>query len=106
MIFGYKQRGPAAAEAHNIFHYLSYEGAVDIDKIQDEVQRSAIEGHIQNFGQTPSQLIVKDPHPSRLQAEPIGGLLSGVSITFLPLSFSDEMHWLTLWVLNPIGAGI
>lgn len=58
LIFGYKQRGPESAAAHNIFHYLSYEGAVDIDKITDEVQRSAIEGHIQNFGQTPSQLIV------------------------------------------------
>lgn len=81
LIFGFKQRGPAAAEAHNIFHYLSYEGAVDIDKIQDEVQRSAIEGHIQNFGQTPSQLIVKDPHPSRSQVESsVVGVFSGVSM--------------------------
>jgi hypothetical protein len=83
LIFGYKQRGPASAAAHNIFHYLSYEGSVDIDKITDEVQRSAIEGHIQNFGQTPSQLIVKDPHPPRLTADPIvGGLFSEVSLVF------------------------
>jgi hypothetical protein len=81
LIFGYKQRGPAAAEAHNIFHYLSYEGAVDIDKITDDVQRSAIEGHIQNFGQTPCQLIVKDPHPARMHAEPVArGLFSEVSL--------------------------
>lgn len=34
----YKQRGPRAAEAHNVFFYLTYEGAVDIDSITDEVQ--------------------------------------------------------------------
>ena len=65
LIFGCKQRGPAALEAHNLFHYLSYEGAVDLDKITDEVERKAIEGHISNFGQCPSQLIPKDPHPPR-----------------------------------------
>ncbi|KAL7554274.1 hypothetical protein ACHAWF_017715 [Thalassiosira exigua] len=65
LIFGYKQRGPAALEAHNVFHYLSYEGSVDIDKVTDEVEKNAIEGHIQNFGQTPSQLIAKEAHPSR-----------------------------------------
>ena len=48
-----------------MFHYLCYEGSVDIDKVEDELERSAIEGHIQNFGQTPSQLIPKEPHPSR-----------------------------------------
>eukprot|EP00804_Cyclotella_cryptica_P029741 CCRYP_015201-RA/>CCRYP_015201-RA protein AED:0.23 eAED:0.23 QI:0/0/0/1/1/1/6/0/958 len=79
LIFGYKQRGPAAAIAHNIFHYLSYEGAVDIDRITDDVQRKAIEGHIQNFGQTPSQLIVKEPHPTRSHAEQVlDGLFSEV----------------------------
>uniref|UniRef100_A0A7S4NG05 BEACH domain-containing protein n=1 Tax=Odontella aurita TaxID=265563 RepID=A0A7S4NG05_9STRA len=69
VIFGYKQRGPEAAAAHNIFHYLSYEGSVDLDKITDEVDRKATESHIQNFGQTPSQLLVKMPHPERLPAE-------------------------------------
>jgi hypothetical protein len=65
LIFGYKQRGPAATAAQNVFHYYSYEGSVDLDKITDEVERGAIEGHIQNFGQTPSQLITKLPHPER-----------------------------------------
>lgn len=69
LIFGYKQRGPEAAAAHNIFHYLSYEGSVDLDKIADEVDRKATESHIQNFGQTPSQLLIKMPHPNRLPAE-------------------------------------
>ena len=69
LIFGYKQRGEEAEAAHNIFHHLSYEGAVDLDKITDEVDRVAAESHIQNFGQTPSQLSVLDPHPSRLPAD-------------------------------------
>ena len=30
LIFGYKQRGPAAVEALNVFYYLTYEGAVDL----------------------------------------------------------------------------
>ena len=65
LIFGYKQRGEEAAKAHNVFHYLSYEGSVDIDKITDDIDRQATETHIQNFGQTPSQLMMKQPHPPR-----------------------------------------
>lgn len=34
----YKQRGPEAAAAKNIFFYMTYEGAVDIDKITDPVR--------------------------------------------------------------------
>lgn len=52
-----------------VFHYLSYEGSVDLDKINDYVDREATESHIQNFGQTPSQLILKHPHPSRYAFE-------------------------------------
>ena len=69
LVFGFQQRGPEAESAHNIFHHLSYEGAVDLDKISDEVDRQAAESHIQNFGQTPSQLIVKEPHLARYAAE-------------------------------------
>jgi hypothetical protein len=29
LIFGYKQRGPAALQANNLFFHLTYEGAVD-----------------------------------------------------------------------------
>ncbi len=65
LVFGYKQRGSEAEAAHNIFHHLSYEGSVDLDKIADELDRKAAESHIQNFGQTPSQLLTIDPHPSR-----------------------------------------
>ncbi|XP_020371025.1 neurobeachin-like protein 2 isoform X1 [Rhincodon typus] len=68
LIFGYKQRGPAAVEALNVFYYCTYEGAVDLDAIADETGRKALEGIISNFGQTPCQLL-KEPHPPRLNAE-------------------------------------
>ena len=32
LIFGYKQQGKAAEEALNVYYYLTYEGAVDIDR--------------------------------------------------------------------------
>ncbi|XP_021112611.1 neurobeachin-like protein 2 isoform X6 [Heterocephalus glaber] len=68
LIFGYKQRGPAAEEALNVFYYCTYEGAVDLDHVADERERKALEGIISNFGQTPCQLL-KEPHPPRLLAE-------------------------------------
>lgn len=64
LIFGYKQKGPAAVQALNVFYYCSYEGAVDLDAVKDESERVAIEGMINNFGQVPCQLL-KEPHPVR-----------------------------------------
>lgn len=51
LIFGYKQRGLAAKEAYNVFYYLTYYGAVDLAKIQDEGLRRATELQIAHFGQ-------------------------------------------------------
>ncbi|KAJ3101503.1 hypothetical protein HDU97_001318 [Phlyctochytrium planicorne] len=64
LIFGYKQTGEEAIKALNVFHYLSYEGAVDMDAIEDVVEKQATIGIIHNFGQTPKQLLRK-PHPKR-----------------------------------------
>ncbi|KAJ3324756.1 hypothetical protein HDV06_006064 [Boothiomyces sp. JEL0866] len=64
LIFGYKQQGEEAAKSLNVFHYLSYEGAVDIDKIEDPIEKQATISIIHNFGQTPRQLF-KKPHPAR-----------------------------------------
>jgi hypothetical protein len=50
------------------FYPISYEGAVDLDAIPDQAERAAIEGMINNFGQTPCQL-TKDPHPRRITHE-------------------------------------
>jgi len=68
LIFGYKQKGPDAIEAMNVFYYCTYEGAVDLDAITDPLHRKALEGMINNFGQTPCQL-VKEPHPKRMTFE-------------------------------------
>jgi WD40 repeat protein len=68
LIFGYKQKGPEAVKALNVFYYCTYEGAVNLDAIEDLEEREAVEGMINNFGQTPCRLI-KDPHPKRLSLE-------------------------------------
>lgn len=34
LIFGYKQRGPEAVRALNVFNFLSYEGAVNLDNLE------------------------------------------------------------------------
>ncbi|KAM7346344.1 A kinase anchor protein rugose isoform 13-T20 [Cochliomyia hominivorax] len=67
LIFGYKQRGPEAIRATNVFYYLTYEGSVDLEAIVDPVMREAVENQIRNFGQTPSQLLM-EPHPPRSSA--------------------------------------
>lgn len=67
LVFGYKQRGPEAVRATNVFYYLTYEGSVDLEAMTDPVMREAIENQIRNFGQTPSQLLM-EPHPPRSSA--------------------------------------
>uniref|UniRef100_A0A915HIW6 BEACH domain-containing protein n=1 Tax=Romanomermis culicivorax TaxID=13658 RepID=A0A915HIW6_ROMCU len=37
LIFGYKQRGPEAVRATNVFYYLTYEGALDLTTVDDKV---------------------------------------------------------------------
>ncbi|DAZ92685.1 TPA: hypothetical protein N0F65_003480 [Lagenidium giganteum] len=66
LVFGWKQRGPAAVAANNVFFYLTYEGMVDVDSITDPVIKSSMRAQIAHFGQTPSQLL-RDPHPPRHQ---------------------------------------
>ena len=39
LIFGSLQQGKSAEEANNVFYYLTYEGAVDLDEIEDPMQR-------------------------------------------------------------------
>ena len=64
IIFGFKQRGREAVAALNTFVHVTYEGAVDIESIEDDVQRESIIAQIQNFGQTPSKL-ERRPFPPR-----------------------------------------
>ncbi|KAF0288956.1 WD repeat and FYVE domain-containing protein 3 [Amphibalanus amphitrite] len=64
LIFGCKQQGHGAVDAYNVFHYLFYEGNVDIFSIEDPLKKTATVGFINNFGQIPRQLF-KKPHPQR-----------------------------------------
>lgn len=59
LIFGYKQQGPPAVEAVNVFHHLFYEGQVDIYNINDPLKETATIGFINNFGQIPKQVRVQ-----------------------------------------------
>ncbi|XP_024315441.1 BEACH domain-containing protein B [Brachypodium distachyon] len=70
LVFGYKQRGQPAVEAANIFYYVTYEGAVDLENMDDMLQKYAIEDQIANFGQTPIQ-IFRVKHPRRGPPIPI-----------------------------------
>src|SRR3990167_1876435 len=47
-----------------VFYYITYEGAVDIEKVYDPRERRSIEDQINEFGQTPHQLFTK-PHVKR-----------------------------------------
>jgi hypothetical protein len=64
LIFGFKQRGPAAVDALNVFIHITYEGEIDVDAITDPVMRAATISQINNFGQTPSRVFRK-PHPQK-----------------------------------------
>ncbi|XP_059130799.1 WD repeat and FYVE domain-containing protein 3 [Peromyscus eremicus] len=79
LIFGYKQQGPAAVEAVNVFHHLFYEGQVDIYNINDPLKETATIGFINNFGQIPKQLF-KKPHPPKRVRSRLNGDNMGISI--------------------------
>uniref|UniRef100_A0A8C5GNS1 Neurobeachin n=1 Tax=Gouania willdenowi TaxID=441366 RepID=A0A8C5GNS1_GOUWI len=83
LIFGYKQRGPEAVRALNVFNFLSYEGSVTLDNLE-----GAIETQIQVSGQVPSQLLI-EPHPPRSSAMHLS-----------PLMFKDQMQQDVIMVLK------
>ncbi|KAM4751288.1 lipopolysaccharide-responsive and beige-like anchor protein isoform 4-T4 [Anableps anableps] len=93
LIFGYKQQGPEAARALNVFYYLTYEGAVNLSSINDPMLREAVESQIRSFGQTPSQLLI-EPHPPRSSAMQVYLLLQ------TPLMFTEQMQQDVIMVLK------
>lgn len=64
LVFGHAQRGQAAADALNVFVWLTYPGAVDVDRVADPDAKAALMSQIEHFGQTPAQVFRK-PHPPR-----------------------------------------
>ncbi|XP_076273573.1 A kinase anchor protein rugose isoform X3 [Rhynchophorus ferrugineus] len=96
LIFGYKQKGPEAVRATNCFYYLTYEGSVDLESIQDKVMKEAVENQIRNYGQTPSQLLM-EPHPPRSSAMHLSPMMfssipDDVCMTMKFLSNSPIVH--------------
>ena len=63
----------------NIFYYLTYEGAVELENITNETERSSLEQFINNFGQTPTQLL-KTPHPKRKSRNELGSVQKPVQM--------------------------
>ncbi len=68
LIFGYKQTGPEAEKACNVFNYYCYEDNVNLETVRDDRERRQIESIINNFGQTPTRLFT-EPHPQQLSAD-------------------------------------
>lgn len=103
LIFGYKQTGEEAFQAKNLFHPLTYEGAVDIDSITDPVLKEANIAQISSYGQVPKQLFKKAHpvknisslnqlmnetiliHPERLSAYPLWSTQNSSAIGYIAL---------------------
>ncbi|XP_035514187.1 WD repeat and FYVE domain-containing protein 3 [Morone saxatilis] len=96
LIFGYKQQGPPAVEAVNVFHHLFYEGQVDIYNINDPLKETATIGFINNFGQIPKQLFKKPHPPKRVRSKANGDVAS-----IPPSSNSDKIFFHHLDNLRP-----
>uniref|UniRef100_A0A8C1N6L8 Neurobeachin n=1 Tax=Cyprinus carpio TaxID=7962 RepID=A0A8C1N6L8_CYPCA len=92
LIFGYKQQGPEAVRALNVFYYLTYEGAVNLSSISDPMLREAVESQIRSFGQTPCQLLI-EPHPPRSSA-------MQYLLLQTPLMFTEQMQQDVIMVLK------
>ncbi|XP_068135240.1 lipopolysaccharide-responsive and beige-like anchor protein isoform X2 [Hyperolius riggenbachi] len=93
LLFGYKQQGPEAVRALNVFYYVTYEGTVNLSSITDPVLREGVEAQIRSFGQTPSQLLI-EPHPPRSSAMQVYLLLQ------TPLMFTDQAQHDVIMVLK------
>lgn len=93
LIFGYKQSGEAALEATNVFHHLSYQGAKDLDAMEDSIERLATIGIIHNFGQTPYQVFQRI-HPRKEDEKHRVARLDTIAESLIKLPFplheSDE----------------
>ncbi|PHH54099.1 Beige -like protein 1 [Ceratocystis fimbriata CBS 114723] len=71
LVFGYKQVGDQAVDNMNVFHWQSYEGARNLDDIEDLQEKRIAAGVIHNFGQTP-KMVFSRPHPQRENMHPPG----------------------------------
>lgn len=112
LVFGYKQNGEEAVKNVNVFHHLSYNGAINVDDITDEVERRAVIGMINNFGQTPMQVFLKGhmekivfSHPNLYlqmldlqKLPPVTTFESKLSLPVDKLEFSEKLK---RWIGRP-----
>lgn len=70
LTFGYKQNGPAAVEAINVFHPATY-ATFNPSDIDDPVEKLALETMVKTYGQMPRQLF-ENPHPQPNLVVPLG----------------------------------
>ena len=93
LIFGYKQRGPylnggsdAAVDACNIYFHLSYEDAVDAERLR--VDRPdlfhMVKNVVNNFGQSPTVLFERPHLPRRAPSLVIYKLFSRTNYSHAP----------------------
>ncbi|ODV71734.1 Bph1p [Cyberlindnera jadinii NRRL Y-1542] len=104
LIFGFKQTGPKAVEAINVFNHLSYQGGIDLDAINNDVERRSIIGIIHNFGQTPAQIFSK-PHPARetstlLKIDPT--VVKRTPFLLYQTKFNEPIHYLQFKVQGDV----
>ncbi|XP_045551374.1 WD repeat and FYVE domain-containing protein 3 isoform X1 [Salmo salar] len=99
LIFGFKQQGPPAVEAVNVFHHLFYEGQVDIYNINDPLKETATIGFINNFGQIPKQLFKKPHPPKRVRSKSNGEMAGGMPVSLS--STTDKIFFHHLDNLRP-----
>nr|CAD7454369.1 unnamed protein product [Timema tahoe] len=100
LIFGYKQYGPPAVDATNVFHHLFYEGNVDIYNIDDPLKKNATIGFINNFGQIPKQLF-KKPHPAKKISQRSSVVDPGPITPGLSFTTGDRLFFHNLDNLKP-----
>lgn len=65
LIYGCKQKGKAAVDSMNIYFPLTYENAINIEKVIDPEERLSMETQIAHFGQNPAQVIGSLNHPQK-----------------------------------------
>ncbi|KYR01680.1 BEACH domain-containing protein [Tieghemostelium lacteum] len=98
LMFGHKQQGEAAIKAYNMFFPLTYEGAVEIDTIEDKLTRDATIAQIHSYGQTPKQLFTK-PHPKKNWAKTMKTYESCIYNKY------DKLMCFSMWnIKTPVGS--
>ncbi|XP_069741447.1 WD repeat- and FYVE domain-containing protein 4 isoform X2 [Narcine bancroftii] len=91
LIFGYKQKGPNAVEAVNVFHPYFYDDQVDLNIIKDPMKKDTIFGFVNNFGQIPKQLFKKAHPPRLIQGKHLSGKDSFLLACTQPFFYHLEM---------------